>query len=660
MNRTDRLPAARSVVAVCLLAAPLVAGAFGSTGWSWAWDHLHRVPTAWPLALLLLAVALAVPGVARRFPAAVDAVGDALARRPLPGPMLLGAAALAAFAVFPIATRMYGDSLTILNRHGPGDLDLHLRRLLDPGLASRGAAVALLHDVLERASGLSYEACYRLLSSLCGGAFVFLHVRLAATLPGLRGWARATIVWLGLVDGANQLFFGHVENYAVPRLLATAFLMLAVRRLLAAPAPPTPRRALALLPPLAGAVVLHAQWLVLLPVAALLLARDLGAVRPALARWSGARGAVVLGGTGVVAIMLAYAATGAWCYDYLYTGGLPEPRQVLLPLSAACVGQPWLRYTVFSGAHLVDLAGSLWSVSSPAILLVIVLLWRRGWRPAQAHVPAVAAVAAFLHNLVLNPSIGFPFDWDLMCVVSPPLLYTAVLLVATAGARAAGDQGSGDDQTAAPASRPPAWLAPLVLLGLGTATVFAVNAGRDSSYRRVEDMGVWLHRSYHGGSHYRLSGNLSTIAEAQAQDRERERVLARLAPQAFAGDGEVAFLWERLGRLRAGRGDFAGALVAYRASLAVDPDNLARRREAGWLETEAGDESAGIAHLEAYLGHAPGDAEAWRHLGLVRARRGEVAAARAAWERFLRLAPDGPGAAEVRADLEALGPGPAR
>lgn len=659
MNRTDRLPAARPVVAVSLLAAPLVAGAFGSTGWSWGWDHLHRVPVAWPLALLLLAVALAVPGVSRRFLAAVDAAGDALARRPLLGPMLLGAAALAAFAMFPIATRMYGDSLTILNRHGPGDLDLHLRRLLDPGLASRGAAVALLHDMLERASGLSYEACYRLLSALCGGAFVFLHVRLAATLPGLRGWARAAIVWLGLVDGANQLFFGHVENYAVPRLLATVFLMLAARRLLAPPAPPAPRRALALLP-LAGAVVLHAQWLVLLPVAALLLARDLGAARPALARWSAARGAVLLGGMGVAALMLAYAATGAWCYDYLYTGGLPEPRQVLLPLSAACAEQPWLRYTVFSGAHLADLVGSLWSVSSPAILLVIVLLWRRGWRRAQAHVPAVAVLAAFLHNLVLNPSIGFPFDWDLMCVVSPPLLYTAALLVATAGASAAGDRSPGDGGVAAPVARTPAWLAPLVLLGLGTATVFAVNAGRDSSYRRVEDMGVWLHRTYHGGSHYRLGGNLSTIADAQAQDRERERVLQRLAPQAFTGDGEVAFLWERLGRLRAGRGDLAGALAAYRASLIADPGNPARRREAGWLETEAGDESAGIAHLEAYLGHAPGDAEAWRHLGLVRARRGEVAAARAAWERFLRLTPDGPGAAEVRADLEALGAGPAR
>ncbi|MBK8164873.1 MAG: hypothetical protein IPK64_02795 [bacterium] len=659
MNRSERRPEIRTLVAACLLAAPLVAGAFGSAGWSWGWDHLHRVPGAWPLALLLLAVASGAPGVARRLLAAAEATGDALARRPLLGPALLAAAALAAFAALPIATRMYGDSLTILNRHGPGDLDLHLRRLLDPGLASRGAAVSLLHDVLERASGLSYETCYRLLSSLCGGAFVFLHVRLAATLPGLQGWARTAIVWLGLVDGANQLFFGHVENYAVPRLLATVFLVLAVRRLLVPPTAPTPRRALVLLP-LAGAVVFHAQWLVLLPAAALLLARDLGAVRPAFARWSGARGAVLLGGMGVAAIGLAYAGTGAWCYDYLYTGGLPEPRQVLLPFSATCADQPWLRYTVFSGAHLSDVFGSLWSVSSPAILLAIVLLWRRGWRSAQAEVLAVAAFGSLLHNLVLNPSIGFPFDWDLMCVVSPPLLYTAVLLVASAGAGEAPAAGASMPAGARPPIWLPAWLPMLLLLGLGTATVFAVNAGPESSYRRVEDMGVWLHRTYHGGSHYRLSGNLSTIADAQAQDRERERVLARLAPRAFAGDREVAFLWERLGRQRAGRGDLTGALAAYRGALAADPCNPARRREAGWLETEAGDEAAGIAHLEAYLGQAPADAEAWRHLGLVHARRGEDAAARAAWERFLRLAPNGPGAAEVRADLEALGTGPER
>ena len=653
----DRHPPAAILPAIaCLLGAPLAAGAFGSTGWSWGWDHLHRVPPAWTLALVALALALCAPPARRRLLAGMDAAGDRLERHPRRGPLLTAAAALVAFVAFPVATPMYGDTLAILNHHGPGDLSLHLARILEPGVATRGSAVALLHDVVERLSGLSYESCYRLVSALCGAVFVLLHLRLAATLPGLRGWARATIAGLGLVDGANQLFFGHVENYAVPRLAAAWFLVLLVPQLLAPPAPPSRRRALAYVP-LGVAILLHAQWVVLLPAALLAIARDLGCRRPRLRAWAGGRGALALAAAAALAAVAAWAVTGAWCYDYLYTGGLPEPRQVLLPVSTACAGLPWLRYTLFSGAHLLDFAGSLWSLSSPAILLAIAATWSRARRPAAAHVTAVAAFSALLQAFCLNPSIGFPFDWDLMCVVSPALLYTAVLLVAATGREAPADP---EAAATGRAGGPPSWPAAALVLGLAGATVFAVNAGTAAAYARVEDMAVWLHRTYHGNSHYRLSGNLSTVADPGRQAAERARVLERLRPQAYAGDREVAFLWEKLGRLRAEQGDFVAALAAYREALAVEPANRSRLKEAGWLETQAGDEAVGIAHLEAWLALAPGDAEAWRHLGLVRARRGEVEAARAAWAHFLRLAPDGPGAAEVRADLEALGGGPAR
>lgn len=632
------------VGAVVMLGAPLAAGALGGTGWSWGWDHLHRVPAAWPLFLALLAAALCVPAWRRRFLSAWTASGEALAKHPLLIPAVAALAALGAFLAFPVATRMYGDTLAILNHHGPGDLARHLGRVLDPGIASRGSAVALVHDLVERATGLSYLASYRLVSSLCGAAFVLLHLRLAATLPGLHGWARATIAWLGLVDGANQLFFGHVENYALPRLAATWFLVSLAPLLLAPPERPSLRRARAYLP-LAVAVFLHWQWLVLLPAALLAALRDVACSRPRLRAWSGGRAALALVGVFLVMAVGAWMVTGAWCYDYLYTGGLPVPRQVLLPVTTQCVAQPWLHYTLFSGPHLLDFAGSLWSLSSPAVLLAIVLLWSRAWRGAAAQVTAAAVAAALLHDFCLNPSIGYPFDWDLMCVVSPPLLYTAVLLVAAAGRRHG-------QETNAP--RAPGWIAPAFVLGLATATVFAVNAGERSSYGRVEDMAVWLHRSYYGSSHYRLSGNLGSIADPERQDAERVRVLARLRAQAYPDDREVAFLWEKLGRQRAGRGEFAAALTAYREALRVEPSNWMRQKEAGWLETEAGKEASGVRLLDEYLTRAPADAEAWRHLGVVHARSGRDAEARIAWERFLQLEPDGPAADLVRQDLQQL------
>lgn len=124
--------------------------------------------------------------------------------------------------------------------------------------------------------------------------------------------------------------------------------------------------------------------------------------------------------------------------------------------------------------------------------------------------------------------------------------------------------------------RAPAWLIPLFLLGPATTTLFAVNAGAGSVYGRMEDMAVWLHRSYYGNSHYRLSGNLSTIADPAAQERERVRVLERLRAQTYPDDREVALLWEKLGRQRAERQEFAAALDAYRQALRVEPSRWSR------------------------------------------------------------------------------------
>ncbi len=648
-------PARVWLPAAAFLGAPLAVGAFVSTGWSWGWDHLHRAPAWWTLALAALLVLLVAPAARARFLALVDRAGLLLARHPRALPAGIALAALALFLARPIATLMYGDSQAILNHHTAGDLALHLRRVFSTDVQMRGAAVSLLHDVCERLTGLPYPTCYRVVSALCGGLFVYAHLRLAATLPGARGWARTAIAWLGLTDGANQLFFGHVENYTVPRLLAALFLISVVRTLTAPRA--GGRRWWGPGAALPGAIVLHLQWLVLLPAALLLAMREAGARRPRLAAWAGSRGALLLVALMLAAVAGAYVATGAGCYDYLYTGGRPEPRQILLPLATACAGQPYLNYALFAPAHLLDLAGGLWSLSSPAVLLVIVLFgWRRR-REAGLAVLAPAAVAALLHDFVLNPSIGFPFDWDLMSVVSPPLLYLAVWLVAREGGAGKDADPAVDAAASARASAPsaaPAWLAALLLLGLGTATVFAVNAEATAARGRVEDMAVWLHRTYYGNSHYRLSGNLGAIADPARQERERARVLERLRPQTYAEDREVAFLWERLGLLRMELLDNPGALAAYREALRLEPARWSRLKNAGWLETVAGDRARGVAELQEYLGHAPKDAAVWRQLGAVHANAGRREDARQAWRKSLELQPDGPEAERVREDLRRL------
>ena len=374
----------------------------------------------------------------------------------------------------------------------------------------------------------------------------------------------------------------------------------------------------------------------LVPTALLWIGQDLSNSRPQMRRWFPVRLAVMGTLLGVAIVVMVYLSFGARCYDYIYSGGRPLPRQLFLPLSTACIGEPYLRYTLFSGAHILDNIGAIFSIASPAAVLAILASFLSGRRDVGLYIFMPAIAFALLHNFILNPAIGFPFDWDLMCVVSPPILYTAVLLLARMEVA------------------PRALLPGILFLGLGAATIFGVNASHERAYRRVEDMGVWLHRTYYGGSHYRLSSNLSVIADPSLQMKERERVLERLAPQTYPDDREIAFLWEKLAMMRIRAEDYVGAKEAYRYALAAQPSRWDREKPLGYLESEVGDLEQGMRLLNDYVGRAPGDGEAQLFLGDACARAGRTDEARRAWTRFLEIDSNAPEAPRVREDLRRL------
>jgi|GEM_PF-4439448 len=625
--------------AFLVLAAPLVVGAFVGGGWAWGWDHLHRAGPIWTVVLLALGAALWIPAISRRVDRWFERFGDAFTPGRGHAPAVLALLGLGAFAAFPIATRMYGDSKVIVDDHTPQHLAIYIDRMLSFGVLQRGSANFALHDVLSRLSGLSFEKTFMLLSVLCGGVFLLMYARMTARLPCLSGWARAVILWIAITDGANQMFFGHVESYIVPRLFEALFLIEVVRSLLGEPARPSRGARARTILWFGLAVIFHLQALVLLPTFLMWLARDIASRRPGLRPWAGRR----LAGLGVVFsvafLAIAFLLSRSYCYDYIYSGGRPHAQQIFIPIATACVGHPYLRYTMFSGAHLLDVFGGLWSTTSPAILLVIVLLLPRAWKDERTFILLPSIVTAFLHDFLLNSAIGYPFDWDLMCVLSPPLLFTAVFLVA---------------REPAPILRPK--LVPAILfLGLGTATIFGVNASRTRVYHRVEDMGIWLHKTYYGGSHYRLSSNLSTIADPKEQIAERQRVAERIASDAYPDDREIAFLWERLALKRIEIEDYSAALDAYRRALATEPSRWDREKPVGYLESEVGDVDEGIRLLSDYVRRAADDEEGWLFLGDACVRQGLTEPARRAWKRYLELKPEAPDAPRVREELQRLG-----
>ncbi len=194
-------------------------------------------------------------------------------------------------------------------------------------------------------------------------------------------------------------------------------------------------------------------------------------------------------------------------------------------------------------------------------------------------------------------------------------------------------------------------------MGLSTLTLFAVNASPLRAYHRVEDMGVWLHRTYFGGSHYRLSSNLSTVADPAMQVRERARVLQRLMPDVYPDDWEVGFLWERLALQRVALEDYPGAKEAFENAVRIQPSKWQLQKPLGYLETEIGDLGRGIKLLNDYVAKAPDDSEAWLFLGDAYDRARLPDDARKGWSRFLKLAPDSPDAARVREQLRRIDAG---
>ena len=594
-------------------AFPLLAGCVFRTDWSWGWDHLSRTPTWWRALVCLLFVLAWISPTARGIGSASDRLGASLERSPRAWALGLFAVGALLFAAFPLATQVYGDSLVIL-RYGASDRILdYLRTELARGVQLRGSLVNALHVLISLGTGLSLLHSYRLVEAIAGGLFLFVNTRLAARLPGPTPGVRALIVWLVLVDGANQLFFGHVETYALPRLFAAVFL---VRLLLSLHDPehhpPRPRDFVWL----GIAILLHVQMAVFLPTAVFwwLDSRAPRRLRPRLVLGSMAAGTFLF--------LLLYLACGAIRQDYLYSGGNPTLAQMFLPVSTGDL--PFRNYALFSRPHLLDMGGSLWALSSGAAIFCLLLLLPglRGDRGLMILAPSL--YLALCHDFFLNPSIGYPFDWDLMCVISLPLLYIAIHALVRAGERV----------------RP--YAAALLPLGLATATLFGVNAAPGAARHRAQDLAVWLHRSYYGGTHYRLSASFAEAHDPAQELADREGTFRALCRTARPGDRQTALEGNNLGIALHAAGRDSEALATYRVVAELDTSEVMYKKALGHLETVAGDRARGLELLRDYLRRRPQDADAWSALAEAEAAAGEIGAAREARARASRLSMESP------------------
>ena len=111
-----------------------------------------------------------------------------------------------------------------------------------------------------------------------------------------------------------------------------------------------------------------------------------------------------------------------------------------------------------------------------------------------------------------------------------------------------------------------------------------------------------------------------------------------------------------LAGIKAAAGDFASAEKLYRDVAQKDPANAPRSfyNVGVSIRNQKGDLNAAAAAFEQAIALKPDYAKAYEMLGYVRLNQGKLPEAKAAFAKFLELAPTDPNAADIKKTLASL------
>ncbi|MBE0644070.1 MAG: hypothetical protein IH600_08320 [Bacteroidetes bacterium] len=375
----------------------------------WGVDALRSLPSAmtWTMLLLPFVLYLVLRGMD------VDPLRTPLA-------LLLLALALAPPLLWPMHTYFYGDGGLLIPQvhrfsvNGGFEQDLLLNFKSSPLagmliIAAMKAAPAVgssLHFLMPE------DALYpfRWVSFACLAAVV------AYILITARGRHRLALL-LALAGTAGVLLYsGYVEFYAPVFAAVTVYLIAAERAITGKSA---------LWPVLLGfavAVAAHYMALVLLPSLLLVVGYRSEPLRGRLRvlRHLDLRKGLLGGG-----VILA-----AWTVIYFLAGFADSPSRIVMPTVAQKSAAGLQSYTLFSSWHLIDMLNLL-MLLAPAALIALLWTWISSWRGRKFgdavdafHAMNVLAFSGFA--FFANASLGLARDWDLLSPLGIIVLLAAL------------------------------------------------------------------------------------------------------------------------------------------------------------------------------------------------------------------------------------------
>jgi tetratricopeptide (TPR) repeat protein len=589
--------------AATLVVSHLVAAWLAPTA-LWGLSHLAGVPplvaVAWTAAALGVVVAaprLAARGAAFSYP---DRIASAL----------LALACVAPFWIARERTHLFGDGALLIRDRGLSDT------ITRAPLLVRAAHQWVLHTARF---GLTSETALAILSIVAGVVAVFALLRLAASLTPDRGGRLLAAVLL-LTAGSTQLFFGHVEYYAMLAAATALYLWLACALLGAGrPTWPTWLAWGALLP-------VHLSALAFLPAQAVLALRELRAGRRRAVLTTLAAAA----GLGLAMILPRLVGRGMSAFVATTWAG---PQRYLAPF----FNRESTRHAFgfLSAQHWLALLNDL-LLAAPLALVALPVLWRqRRGRPDAIHAfLAAAAVGALLFSILFHRELGPIRDWDILSA-------NAFVLLAFVAARLVRPH-PGHQRTAA-----------LIVAAAGLHHLVPWVALQTRPAATV----AWIER------HTRASGQLSPHARAYWYEeiailhrQHGDEAASLLAYEAaVAANPSDARYHVGLGNRYLMRGEMERAAEQYEDALRRRPNLAPAHNNLAYTLALLGrDLDAALAHAQAALAADSTRVDYWTTLARVESTRGDPAAARAAAANALRRRPD---AAEARAILAAIDAG---
>jgi Tfp pilus assembly protein PilF len=380
--------------------------------WGVHFYHFYPVGLGW--ILIILSLIVLIPGVgeplypkfealAKRIKKPFDTLGQNKSF------LILSLLSLPVFWIFRNRLHLLGDGYFRIKDLPEGRL--HLQEWLD----------AFIHLVVYRVMAKPIpswtpELTYSIFSVLCGGAFVYLALKLS-TLLGKTGLGKILIFFSLISLGSIQLFFGYVESYSILQVVLLAYILFSAMYLL---------RKVSILPALIAFVVsigLHVTSLVFAPSFIYLLtrkdkdrSRKKGSVAKVRSR------PLILAG-----LILASCLVVFWVYT-VATGLEKTGKGIfILPLIAT----ESYSFGMFSLAHVSEFVNQLLLLSPLGMSLIVFFLFfkikYKDFRDRLVNFLTFATSFALVYLFVFNFTLGSA-DWDLMSIPAPFIGLLGILL----------------------------------------------------------------------------------------------------------------------------------------------------------------------------------------------------------------------------------------